>query len=191
MVRAWWNMKKECDTLMLIKIFSLFTVMLMLVSCGTSYDSGNSGGFYGEEPVQVQAAQNDMQLLLDQAHAKVKSHYPGALFFTAVGTVAGGQGTQAGHVTGWRFLYDNNGGTVELVLENGVWGSPAPGQGGWVGDVKISSPLKRSLSDAIALMNNAGYSLPFSEVTLRWSLLPGVTEPSYIFRLPAIAGTCS
>jgi hypothetical protein len=43
-------------------------------------------------------------------------------------------------------------------------------------------PIRMALTEAIQLKNNAGNTLPFQSVNLRWPLSPGNDEPLYIFR---------
>ena len=63
----------------------------------------------------------------------------------------------------------------------GKWNLPETVGSPFVGDRVIPWPIKLKLTAAHDLMVKAGYDVPFSTITLRWTLYPGVNEPHYIF----------
>lgn len=72
-----------------------------------------------------------------------------------------------------------------LNYAEGYFQAPQFVQQPWLEDRVITLPLKRSLEDAVTLLKQNGYTESFTNVTLRYPLYPGVTEPSYIFTVPA------
>jgi hypothetical protein len=137
----------------------------------------------GGDPVMTAPVQNDMQDLLDKAYEKVKAQYPTAILYTAMGKVPGGQGTQPGDVTKWRFVYDLDPKTLFLDYENGAFGTPVTENAMWVGDCLLRKPVGRGLTEAVTLLRGAGYTGAFSEAVLRQPLQPIITEPYYIFTM--------
>lgn len=125
----------------------------------------------------------------------VTSKYPNANFYEADGYPEGGSGTKPEDVQTWRFVYNIPPGskecpgvptntTVTLRYEKGTFAKPEHVCQPWLEDVIIPLPIKMDLAEAIVLMRKAGYTDPFSSVTLRWPLYPGVKEPYYIFGIP-------
>jgi len=124
--------------------------------------------------------------ILGIAVSRVLALYPYAAFGEADGNPEGGGGTTSGSVKKWRFIFRNQGNSaVEIDYDDGIFLVPVEIDHPWVDGRIINIPVERSLTNAIELIHNAGFNDPFSAVALRYPLFPGVTEPSYIFTLPA------
>jgi hypothetical protein len=138
---------------------------------------------------------NFLEILM-KAWNIVTAQYPHAQFYEADGRPEGGSGTNPDDVQEWRFVYNIPPGskecpdtpsntTVMLRYYKGSFSKPSHVCEPWLEDVIIPLPIKMDLGEAITLMQKAGYTDPFSSVTLRWPLYPGVKEPYYIFGIPA------
>jgi hypothetical protein len=134
--------------------------------------------------------------ILNEAYKKVLAAYPNAQFYEADGYPDSSGGTKSDDVQTWRFVYNIPPGskecpdvpyntTVMLRYDKGSWGKLDHICEPWLEDVVIPLPIKMDLIEAIILMSKAGYTDPFTSVTLRWPLYPGVNEPYYIFGMPS------
>jgi hypothetical protein len=132
---------------------------------------------------------NDFLSLLSQAACLVEGAYPGSIFCGADGKPAQGTASSEAEVNVWRFGFDGprqqgKWTSVSLEYSNGEFGSPTFHDEPIFGDHVIVPPhwpIKMALTKAIQLKNEAGYTLPFRFVNLRWPLSPGNVEPYYIF----------
>jgi hypothetical protein len=129
----------------------------------------------------------DFRTMVTQAQDYAGKFFPGIELFEVDGIVPDGSGQSAQDVTMWRFVFWNvHNTTVILYCVDGSFTKlrllPEP----WLEDEFITLPLQRGLSEAIEILHGAGYTDPFSYVTLRKPLYPGIDEASYIFTIPAI-----
>ena len=144
-------------------------VVLGLGACGSSSDKGY-----------------DVNQLAIEATARMLVQHPDARLMEGDAPVAD-LGTDASDVTTWTFAYnygDQMSNGASITFTDGKWGSIVEQGGPIFEDIVIDLPLARSLDNAISLMRDAGYTEPFSYVTLRQPLSQSITEPSYIFTVP-------
>lgn len=124
--------------------------------------------------------------ILGEAVARVQDGHPGVQFYEADGSEVHDLEPPVTSLVGaWRFVF-NDGSTapnsaVTLSWRDGTFDDPQHHDSPWVGDRVIRLPVAMDLSTAIYLMRKAGHQNPFTNVTLRYALYPGVTEPHYIF----------
>ena len=124
--------------------------------------------------------------MVTQAMDYTRKFFPRIQLYEVDGAVPDGNGQSAGDVTGWRFVFWNaHETTVILNCIDGSFTRPRFLPGPWLEDELIHLPLQRGLSEAIDLLHEAGYTDPFSDVTLRKPLYPGIDEALYIFTIPA------
>ncbi|EST34914.1 hypothetical protein [Streptomyces roseochromogenus] len=123
--------------------------------------------------------------LLERAVSAAREQFPDAEFYEADGSNPD-QPTPNVHDIGmWRFVFRVEEGTV-FVKTAKPWGDldqpelvPHP----WLEDRVIPQPVPMDITAADKLLKEQGhYAGPYTNVTLRWPLFPGVTEPSYFFK---------
>jgi hypothetical protein len=126
--------------------------------------------------------------LLAAARHKVtsKKTFANARLLEADGLPSSGQATTAADVNRWRFVFNNQATpgsrfkTAFLSARNGRLGNVRGFRSVFVEDRQIGR-VPMSLPKAIRTLRDAGYTMPFQNVTLRYPLGPGFTEPLYIF----------
>ena len=115
----------------------------------------------------------------------VTEEYPGAELYEGDGISPSGPTTNPQDVNSWRFVFrvpDNK----TAFIHTTEWGEFGPIQlidQPWLEDRVIPWPFEMDIVTADELLKNAGYTGPYTTVTVRWPLYPGVNEPSYIFNL--------
>ena len=129
------------------------------------------------------------QALLRRARDVVRSRatFRRAILLEADGTTVGGRRVfTASGITQWRFVYDNqetSGSPFDSVFiraNRGALGSPVGVTAPFLEDRRMAIPAM-SLRCAVRLLRRARYLGGFFNVTLRYPLGPGFTEPLYIF----------
>jgi hypothetical protein len=113
----------------------------------------------------------------------VTEKYPQAKLYEADGTASGGSTTDPRGIDQMRVVFQNPGNTTVMINSTG-WGEfgdpvllPKP----WMEDVVIEWPVSLDLPRANLLKEQAGYTEPFSNVTLRNPLGPQMGNPQFIF----------
>jgi hypothetical protein len=119
----------------------------------------------------------------------VTEQYPGAVLYEADGTTSGGPTTDPARIDQLRVVFGNADNTTVIIKETayGKFGKPQLIPKPWLGDVVIQWPVKMDLPQANKLKEGAGYTEPYSGVTLRNPLVgPTLGNPYFIFgRNPA------
>ena len=115
-----------------------------------------------------------------------KKTFADARLLEADGVPSRGPATTAAGVNQWRFVFDNQPTrgsrfkTAFLSARNGRLGNVRGFRSVFLEDRRIGR-VPMSLAKAIRLLRGAGYTTAFQNVTLRYPLGPGFTEPLYIF----------
>jgi hypothetical protein len=113
----------------------------------------------------------------------VTEKYPHAKLYEADGVASGGPTTDPNRVDRMRVVFQNPGNTT-VIIKSTVWGEFAPPvllNEPFLEDVVIDWPIKMDLPLANELKMKAGYTSPFTTVTLRNPLGPVRTNPFFIF----------
>ena len=135
------------------------------------------------------ARAGEVTKLFDKAVAKVrkKPEFSKAIMLEADGIVSG-VGEKARDVNKWRFALDNQKTGNEFLSVSIVWkrgkgfSKPKGVEEPFLEDYRMQKPPKMTLSDAIRLLKQAGFSDGFENVTLRRPIGPGKKPPPlYIF----------
>lgn len=114
----------------------------------------------------------------------VREKYQNAELYEGDGISPSGPTTNVEDVNSWRFVFRaGDGGTA--IVRSTVWGEFGPIQyipEPWLEDRVIPWPIEMDITQADGLLKRAGYTGPYSTVTLRWPLYPGTNQPFYIFQ---------
>lgn len=113
----------------------------------------------------------------------VTGQYPHAKLYEADGVASGGPTTDPNRIDRMRVVFQNPGNTT-VIIKSTIWGEFAPPvlyNEPFLEDVVIAWPVKMDLPDATALKEKAGYTAPFTTVTLRDPLGPTRQNPLFIF----------
>jgi len=113
----------------------------------------------------------------------VTEKYPAAKLYEADGTASGGSTTDPRRIDQMRVVFQNPGNTTVMISSNGwgEFGEPVLVPEPWLEDVVIPWPVSLDLPRANSLKEQAGYTAPYSTVTLRNPLGPQVGNPQFIF----------
>jgi hypothetical protein len=113
----------------------------------------------------------------------VKEQYPEAELYEADGTASGGPTTDPAKIDQLRVVFRNVNNSTVIITETGYgeFGPPQLIPHFWAGDVVIKWPVNMDLPQANQLKEQAGYTDPYSNVTLRNPLGPTVSNPYFIF----------
>jgi hypothetical protein len=118
----------------------------------------------------------------------VRDRYQDAQLYEGDGISPGGPTTKVQDVNSWRFVFRaGDGGTA--IIKSTVWGEFGPIQyipEPWLEDRVIPWPIDMEITQADDLLKQAGYTQPYSSVTLRWPLYPGMNQPFYIFQVEGV-----
>lgn len=118
----------------------------------------------------------------------VRDRYQDAQLYEGDGISPGGPTTKVQDVNSWRFVFRaGDGGTA--IIRSTVWGEFGPIQyipEPWLEDRVIPWPIDMEITKADDLLKQAGYTQPYSSVTLRWPLYPGMNQPFYIFQVEGV-----
>jgi hypothetical protein len=113
----------------------------------------------------------------------VTEKYPQAQLYEADGVASGGPTKDPNRIDRMRVVFQNPGNTT-VIIKSTVWGEFAPPvlyNEPWLEDVVIKWPVAMDLPQANALKEKAGYSSPYTTVTLRNPLGPKLGNPLFIF----------
>jgi hypothetical protein len=111
----------------------------------------------------------------------------GASPLEANGRPSSGAATTAPEVDRWRFVFDNQRTpgsrfrTAIVRYKNGRFGHVTGKRPARLDDNRMSPLPEMTLDDAVARLRDAGFTQPFSTVTLRFPLGPSFSEPLFIF----------
>lgn len=113
----------------------------------------------------------------------VKEQYPNAELYEADGIAKGGQTTDPAQINQMRVVFRNENNTTVIITETGYgeFGAPELIPHPWVGDRIVDFPVDMDLPQANELKEQAGYTNPYANVTLRNPLGPTQTNPYFIF----------
>ncbi len=113
----------------------------------------------------------------------VKEQYPKAVLYEADGIASGGPTTDPAQIDKLRVVFGNENNTTVIITETsyGEFGQPQLIPHFWVGDIVIQWPVKLDLPEANKLKEEAGYTNPYANVTLRNPLGPTKSNPYFIF----------
>jgi len=113
----------------------------------------------------------------------VTEQYPEAKLYEADGTASGGLTTDPAKIDQLRVVFQNANNTTVIITETGYgeFGEPELIPHFWVGDLVIEWPVEMDLPQANELKEQAGYTEPYANVTLRNPLGPTKTNPYFIF----------
>jgi hypothetical protein len=113
----------------------------------------------------------------------VKEQYPNAVLYEADGIASGGLTTDPAKIDQLRVVFGNENNTTVIITETGYgeFGQPELIPHFWVGDRVIQWPIKMDLPEANKLKEEAGYTNPYANVTLRNPLGPTDSNPYFIF----------
>ena len=113
---------------------------------------------------------------------KVRAEYPNAQLLEVDGYAMGGPTTNSQGIDKMRVVFQI-GDMHSATVTSTAWGEfgPIEMHGVFAGDRVLPWPIKMTLVEANDLLKKAGFDGPYTGVTLRWPLYPGVTQPSYIF----------
>jgi hypothetical protein len=113
----------------------------------------------------------------------VTEQYPQAELYEAEGVASSGPTTDPNRIDRMLVVFWNPGNTT-VIIKSTVWGEFAPPvvhHQPWLGDLVIEWPVQMDLPRANALKNAAGYTGPYTTVTLRNPLGPESSNPLFIF----------
>jgi hypothetical protein len=114
----------------------------------------------------------------------VTKQYPGAELYEVDGTASGGPTTDPAKIDQLRVVFGNVKNTTVIIEETayGEFGKPQLLHEPWLEDVVIQWPVKMDLPQANKLKKEAGYTKPYTGVTLRNPLVgPKIGNPYFIF----------
>jgi hypothetical protein len=113
----------------------------------------------------------------------VKGQYPQAELYEADGIATGGPTTDPAKIDHMRVVFRNENNTTVIIQETGYgeFGPPELIKHPWLEDVVIQWPVKMDLPQANQLKEQAGYTNPYANVTLRNPLGPTKSNPYFIF----------
>jgi hypothetical protein len=113
----------------------------------------------------------------------VTQQYPQAMLYEADGTASGGPTTDPAKIDCLRVVFRNSNNTTVIIKETGYgeFGPPQLIPEPWLEDVVIQWPVEMDLPQANQLKEKAGYTAPYSTVTLRNPLGPKPGNPYFIF----------
>jgi hypothetical protein len=113
----------------------------------------------------------------------VKEQYPKAALYEADGTASKGPTTDPAKIDKLRVVFRNENNTTVIITETGYgeFGKPQLIPHPWLEDIIIKWPIKMDLPDANKLKEEAGYTNPYANVTLRNPLGPTKSNPYFIF----------
>jgi len=113
---------------------------------------------------------------------KVQKEYPNAQLYEVDATPPSEGVTDPYLLSQLKVVFRAGSGTA--IIKSTGWGSFGPVDyipESWLEDVVIPWPVNMDAKEANAIMRNAGYTTPYSAMTLRHPLYPGDNEPYYIF----------
>jgi hypothetical protein len=113
----------------------------------------------------------------------VTEKYPQAKLLEADGEATGGPTRDPNRINRMRVVFQNPGNTT-VIIKSTVWGefaAPVLINEPWLEDVVIKWPVSMDLPKANALKEEAGYTSPYTTVTLRNPLGPRPGNPLFIF----------
>lgn len=123
--------------------------------------------------------------LTNTAYDMVNKKYPGSKLLEADGITPKGVSNDPKDFTDWRFIFRTpDGGTA--FLHAPTWGEFKPmtyTSQAWLEDMEIPWPIKMDLVEADNILKRAGHKTGYKDISLRWPLFPGNTEPYYIFTM--------
>lgn len=113
----------------------------------------------------------------------VKEQYPEANLYEADGIATGGPTTDPAQIDQLTVVFQYINSSTVIIKETGYgeFGPPEYIDSPVGDDIVIDWPIEMDLPKATELKVNAGYKDPFSNVTLRNPLMPGVTHPYFTF----------
>lgn len=117
------------------------------------------------------------------ANRIVTEKFPGSVLYEADGTPSSGSAKDARGIDCLRVVFRSHSGDT-IIMNSTKWGefeAPQVIKEPWLEDQVIQWPVSLDLPEAVSLLQNAGFDMPFANVTLRKPLYPGVTQPSFIF----------
>ena len=127
--------------------------------------------------------------LMEQAETLVQADYPHAMLIEANGVSTSGSASVGEDIDRWQFVFDSDSadpgaGTVTIEYAGGDFQGAEFVASGWIGTVYERLPRVLSLCDAVDRMRAAGYTGPFTSVTLRKPLIfPVPDEALYALAL--------
>lgn len=109
--------------------------------------------------------------------------YPHAKLYEADGGASSGSTSDPAKIDQLRVVFRNENNTTIIIKETGYgeFGKPELIREAWLEDIVIEWPVKMDLPQAQELKEKAGYTKPYSTVTLRNPLGPTPTNPYFIF----------
>jgi len=114
---------------------------------------------------------------------EVQKEYPNAQLYEVDATPPTSEGVTDPYLLSQLKIVFRAGSGTAIIKSTG-WGSFGPVEyipEPWMEDVVIPWPVNMDAKEANALMRKAGYTAPYSAMTLRHPLYPGENEPYYIF----------
>jgi hypothetical protein len=113
----------------------------------------------------------------------VEEQYPGAQLYEADGTASGGPTTDPANINHLRVVFRTVNNDTVIITETsyGEFGPPVLIPQPWVEDIIIDWPVDMDLPQANQLKEQAGYTNPYANVTLRNPLGPTKSNPYFIF----------
>jgi len=126
--------------------------------------------------------------LMTIADKLVHQQYPSAVQIEDHGIPVNGSAINATDPMRWQYIFNDPATTPNSTViitsdERNEFAKPQHVDSPWLGDIDKNLPRNMSLAQSLTLLRHAGYSLPFSYVSLRQPLYPGVVEAEYIFTL--------
>jgi hypothetical protein len=130
--------------------------------------------------------------IVSEANRLIRKVNENAGLLEARGTPDGDSGKSADDVKTWDFIFGGNKDLKYTIsYTDGKFGAVQQVAKPMWGDKVISLPLKMGLTEALALLIEASYTDPFSNVVLRWTLHYSKDEPQYIFTIISKSQTVS
>jgi len=122
--------------------------------------------------------------LMADAERLVKPRYPTAVQVENAGTSSKGLGASAEDFDQWVFVFTDIDGTETVTLEysQGEFGKIERAARPWIKTQIKELPRNMSLEQAISYLRNAGFTEPFSSITLR-APFPNEKGALYIFQM--------
>lgn len=113
----------------------------------------------------------------------VTEKFPAAKLYEADGTATGGSTTDPAQINHLKVVFQNENNSTVIIQETayGEFGEPELFPYPWADDLVIEWPIEMDLPKANELKEQAGFTEPYSNVTLRNPLGPKITNPFFIF----------